>query len=332
MIWIAFVVCAVTIIYSGSKLSKYGDVIAEKSGLGGSLIGLVMLASVTSLPELVTGVSAVTFANAPDIAVGDVIGSCVFNLFILAAILDAIHESQPISAKANYSHILSAAFGLLLLSLLVFTMLFPQYNMPIAWVGSSSLLFLFIYFLALKIVSSYEKRQIKMRLEQLAEALRYNDISMREAVLKYTVNALLVITAAIFLPKIGGHIAGSTGLGEAFVGNIFIALISSLPEVVVSIAAVRIGSVDLAIGNIFGSNIFNIFILFIDDLFFMQGPLLQYISTVHVISALSAIIMNAIFIIGLAYKAERKKLIWGWDSIAIIFIFMINIVLLYYQS
>ena len=332
MIWIAFAVCAFTIIYSGSKLSKYGDVIAEKTGLGGSLIGLVMLASVTSLPELVTGVSAVTFANAPDIAAGDVIGSCVFNLFILAAILDAIHKPLPISAKANYSHILSAAFGLLLLGLLVFAMLFPQYNMPIKWIGSISILFVFIYFSALKIVSSYEKKQIKMHLEQLAEALKYSDISMREATLKYVVNALLVIAAAIFLPRIGEQIADLTGLGEAFVGNIFIAFTSSLPEVVVSVAAVKIGSVDLAIGNVFGSNIFNIFILFVDDLLFMQGPLLQYISPIHVISALAAIIMTAISIIGLVYKAENKKLSWGWDSVAMIVVFIINIGLLYYQS
>ncbi|MGE4588580.1 MAG: sodium:calcium antiporter [Acidaminococcaceae bacterium] len=332
MIWIAFAVCAFTIIYSGSKLSKYGDVIAEKSGLGGSLIGLVMLASVTSLPELVTGVSAVTFANSPDIAAGDVIGSCVFNLFILAAILDAIHKPLPISAKANYSHILSAACGLLLLTLIAFAMTFPQYNIPIKWIGSSSILFVFIYFSALKLVRAYEKKQIKMQLEQLAEALKYSDISMREATLKYVVNAFLVICAAVFLPKIGEQMAHLTGLGEAFIGNIFIAFTSSLPEVVVSIAAVRIGSVDLAIGNVFGSNIFNIFILFIDDLFFTQGPLLQFISPIHVISVFAAIIMTATSIIGLAYKAEKKKLIWGWDSIIMIVVFIISIGLLYYQT
>ena len=220
----------------------------------------------------------------------------------------------------------------MLLGLLVFAMLFPQYNMPIKWIGSISILFVFIYFSALKIVSSYEKKQIKMHLEQLAEALKYSDMSMREATLKYVVNALLVIAAAIFLPRIGEQIADLTGLGEAFVGNIFIAFTSSLPEVVVSVAAVKIGSVDLAIGNVFGSNIFNIFILFVDDLLFMQGPLLQYISPIHVISALAAIIMTAISIIGLVYKAENKKLIWGWDSVAMIVVFIINIGLLYYQS
>jgi cation:H+ antiporter len=77
--WIGFVACTALIIYSGTKLSRYGDIIAEKSGLGRVWIGLILMASVTSLPELVTGVSSVALVGVPDIAVGDVLGSCVFN-------------------------------------------------------------------------------------------------------------------------------------------------------------------------------------------------------------------------------------------------------------
>lgn len=75
-------------------------------------------------------------------------------------------------------------------------------------------------------------------------------------------------------------------------GNIFIAVSTSLPEVVVSMAAVKIGAIDLAIGNLFGSNIFNIFILALDDVFFTKGPLLSFASPNHIISALSAIAMT----------------------------------------
>jgi len=84
LLWAGFIICTAAIVYSGIKLSKYGDVIAEKTGLGRAWIGLVLMASVTSLPELVTGISSVTFAGVPDIAVGDVLGSCVFNMLIIA--------------------------------------------------------------------------------------------------------------------------------------------------------------------------------------------------------------------------------------------------------
>lgn len=332
MLWFYFFLCTLIIVYSGSKLSKYGDIIAEKIGLGKSLIGVILLASVTSLPELVTGLSAVSITNTPDIAVGDVLGSCVFNLFILSALLDAFNKPLPISARAHHGHVLSAACGILLLSLTVFTIIFPQYNVPILWVGSSSILFAIIYLFVLNLIGSYEKKQRENHLQELAEDLKYSDISLRSAISKFTINSIMVVVAATFLPKVGAGIATSTGLGQTFVGNVFIALASSLPEVVVSIAAVRMGSVDLAIGNIFGSNIFNIFILFIDDIFFTQGPLLSYINETHIISALSAIVMTSISIMGLTYRADKKTLLWGWDSIAMIFVFVFNIGLLFLRT
>lgn len=138
-----------------------------------------------------------------------------------------------------------------------------------------------------------------------------------------------MIIAAVFLPKIGQGIAEATGLGQTFVGNIFIAVSTSLPEVVVSVAAVKMDAVDLAIGNLFGSNIFNIFILSIDDLFYIKGPLLSSVQTGHAISALSAVTMTAIAIIGLTYRTEKKRLFLAWDSIGILIMYVINLMLLY---
>jgi len=134
MLWIAFVVCTAVIVYAGSRLAKYGDIIAEKTGLGRAWIGLVLMAAVTSLPELITGISAVTFAGVPDIAVEDVLGSCVFNMLILA-FLDAIYRPMPISAKAHQGNVLSAGFGILLLSITTGS-LFLRTSFP-PWLGWS---------------------------------------------------------------------------------------------------------------------------------------------------------------------------------------------------
>jgi cation:H+ antiporter len=145
----------------------------------------------------------------------------------------------------------------------------------------------------------------------------------------FAIHAVIVIVAAVFLPEIGGGIAEMTGLGQTFVGNIFIALSTSLPEIVVSVAAVRMKAVDLAIGNIFGSNIFNIMVLAIDDIFFIRGPLFSHTDYNNVVPALSAIAMSAIAIIGLSYKAGRKKFFIAWDSMALMAIFLINMAVLY---
>ena len=326
--WLGFLVCTGVIVYSGTKLSRYGDVIAEKTGLGKVWIGMVLMASVTSLPELVTGISSVTYAGVPDIAVGDVLGSCVFNMLIIA-ILDAVYRIMPISAKAHQGNILSAGFGIILLSMVAASLFLGKYISSIGWIGPYSLFFIIIYFVAVRLVYSYEKRQISALIKEKAIELRYKDIPAKTAVVNYSINAAVVIIAATFLPKIGVGIAETTGLGQTFVGNIFIALSTSLPEFVVSMTAIKIDAIDLAIGNLFGSNIFNIFILAIDDIFFIKGPILSFANPNHIISALSAITMTTIAIIGLTYRASKKRLLLSWDSIGIIIIYILNIMMLY---
>ena len=328
MLWLGFLLCTGVIVYSGAKLSKYGDIIAEKTGLGRAWIGLVLMASVTSLPELVTGISSVTFAGVPDIAVGDVLGSCVFNMLIIA-VLDALYRIMPISSKAHQGNILSAAFGILLLGMVTISIFLGRTVPPLGWIGPYSLMFILIYLIAVRLIYLYEKRQIATFLKEKAFELKYNHIQTKTAVMNYILNAFIVVIAATFLPKIGEGIAATTGLGQTFVGNIFIAFSTSLPEVVVSISAVRMDAIDLAIGNLFGSNIFNIFILAIDDLFFTAGPILSFANKNHIIPALSAIMMTGIAIIGLTYRSTKKPLLLAWDSIGIVIIYIINMMLLY---
>ena len=326
--WIGFLACTSLIIYSGTKLSRYGDIIAEKSGLGRAWIGLILIASVTSLPELVTGVSSVAIVGVPDIAVGDVLGSCVFNMLILA-MLDAFYRQMPLSTKAHYGHILSAGFCILLLSIVALSIFAKESIPPLGWIGPYSILFVLVYLIAMRLVYMFEKRKIAAFIKEKAVELRYKEITLKTAIINYSINAVVVIIAATFLPKIGVGIAETTGLGQTFVGNIFIALSTSLPEVVVAIAAVKMDAVDLAIGNLFGSNLFDIFILAIDDVFFLEGHILAAVNTSHIISALSAIAMISVAIIGLVYRTQQRKLLLSWDSIGIMLIFFLNLMLLY---
>ncbi|MBA3641302.1 MAG: hypothetical protein H0W53_18935 [Acidobacteria bacterium] len=133
-----FGACTLLIVLSGVRLSRYGDGIAEKSGLGGTWMGVLVMAAVTSLPELVTGVSSIVVFDVPDIAAGDVIGSCMFNLLILA-FLDFRHP-EPLSARIHQGHVLSAAFGIVMLGLAALAMLAGARAPSIGWIGIHSLL------------------------------------------------------------------------------------------------------------------------------------------------------------------------------------------------
>lgn len=331
VVWSLFIACTAVILFTGTLLSKYGDILAEKSGLGRTLIGVILMASVTSLPELITGISSIIIFDLPNIAAGDVIGSCMLNLVILA-LLDLVDLGNPLPlpARAHQGHVLSAGFGILLLGLVVMGVVAGERLPRIAWIGVYSVVLIAVYMVAMRMIFLHEKRRISRFIEEMAEELQYQHMSGARALAMYVLNAVVLIGAATYLPHLGEQIAELTGLGQTFVGNILIALSTSLPEVAVSVAAVRIGAIDMAVGNLFGSNLFNIAVLALDDILYVKGPLLLWISSTHIVAAISAICMTAIAIIGLTYRTTNKKpLVFSWDSLGILGIYGVATFLLY---
>ncbi|MEK6539180.1 MAG: sodium:calcium antiporter [Deltaproteobacteria bacterium] len=328
-LWFEFIVCSGVIVFCGTLLAKYGDIIAEKTGMGRAWIGLILMASVTSLPELITGISSVTIANTPDIALGDIMGSCVFNLFIIA-IMDILHGPGPIFYRAEPGHLLSAGFGIILIGLTSISIMVNDNIPALRHIGLYTPAIMLIYAIGIRGIFLFEKKKIAAFVGEVAQAAQYQHISTGNAVIKYILNAVFIIGAATWLPFIGDSLAKETGLGQSFVGTIFIATTTSLPEVAVSIAALKIGAADMAIANLFGSNMFNIFILAIDDIFYIRGPLLSDISINHAITGLVAILMTGIAVAGLSYRLEKKTFLRiGWDAAAIFLAYLLNIFLIY---
>ena len=110
MLWIQFIICVVIVVAASSVLSRYADVIAEKTGLGRAWVGAILLAGVTSLPELVSGITAVTVLNAPNLAIGGIVGSNLFNLTLIA-VMDVAYQPGSILSRAQDGHILSGGWA-----------------------------------------------------------------------------------------------------------------------------------------------------------------------------------------------------------------------------
>jgi cation:H+ antiporter len=302
-------------------------VLGEKTGLGRSWIGVVVLAATTSLPELFTGFGSTALAPLPDIALGDILGSCMLNLLILS-MMDAI-QPEPLSARAHQGHVLSIGFGLLLIGV-AGTGLVADRRLPaVGWVGLYSPALIVLYLVAMRLVFSHEQHRLAREAREVAEQLRYAEISLRTAVVQYGVAAVVVVAAALWLPRLGAELASQTGLGEAFVGSLFIAVTTSLPEIVVSLSAVRIGALDLGIGNVLGSNLFNMLILGLDDVFYRQGPLMRDANLTHSVTMVAIVMMNALFLIGLTYRAMTKRFVVTWDTGAIAAVYLVAVVLSY---
>lgn len=329
MVWLQFILCTALIVYAGTRLSQYGDIIAEKTGLGRTWIGVILLASVTSLPELMTGFSSIVVFDLPDIAVGDVLGSCMFNILIIA-LLDFSPRRAPVSSQTHHGQVLTAGYGILLLGIVSFAIVAGEIIPVVGWIGLYSLIFIIIYLGAIRMVFMYEKRRSLTLIHSAAEEeSRYADVSKNRVFVMYALHALLIIAAASWLPRVGEQIAATTGLEKSFVGSLFIALSTSLPELVISFGALRIGAVDLMFGNLFGSNLFNIGILAMDDLLYTKGALLSSVSPNHLITTNAAIIMTAIAVIGLTYQTKKKFLYLAWDSVSIILVYLVTIGILF---
>ncbi|HEX77953.1 MAG TPA: sodium:calcium antiporter [Dehalococcoidia bacterium] len=322
--WLKFAVCAAIIVLSGRSVAKYGDVIAWRTGLGRVWIGTILVAMSTSLPELFTGISSVALVRVPDLTIGNLFGANAFNLLNLA-LLDIASRHQPLFGMASTGHLLVAGFSLILVSFAAAGILLKDsfLGYSLGWIGLSAPIIVLIYLVAARGLFNFERRR---RAPLDAEVMpRYEAIPLRRAYLYFSIAAAFVIGAGTWLAFVGRDIAQATGWAESFVGSLFLAFSTTLPEITVSFFALRLGAYDICVGNMLGSNLFNMSIIAVDDLFYRPGPVLSSVSTSHVFTALLVILMTGIVIAGLMARPQHKPALRAtWYSLALIVVFLIG--------
>ena len=305
----------VIILLAGTKLARYGDVIAEKTGLGGIWIGLVLLAAITSVPELVTGVSSAALVDpevGPDLALGTLLGSCMFNLTILA-LLDILHRRTPVLSEVKLRHIALAGMGILLIAIAGGSIFAGERlsGLRLGWVGVPSIIILILYLVAIWRMFRFERNHSLPPLSNAAP--QYEKDSMKALYFKFALAATAVIGAGIWVSFIGDEIASTYEWSASFVGSLFLAIITSMPELVVAVAALRLGAIDMAVADILGANMLDIAHLFTVDLFYSQGSILSSVSGVHLITAGVTMVMSLLVIIGCRFRQKGKTfIIFSW--------------------
>jgi cation:H+ antiporter len=320
--WLQFVLCAGAIGFAGVRLSRYGDAIAARTGLSRNWVGLILLATVTSLPELVTGLSAVTVADAPDIAVGDVLGACVFNLAILA-LIDILYRKDSLYQRLGQGHVVSAGFGVILLAGAGLAVLLGARGMmpAVGHISVASVLLLGIYVAAMRTLYVMEQRH-QARIETTGPP----GLPLKSALMGYGMASMVIVGAGIWLPIIGVELARLMGWSNSFVGTLFIALATTW-------GAVRIGALDMAGGNLLGSNLFDVLLLTLDDVAYLKGPLYTQVSQVHAATAVTACLMTGIVTVSLASRPTRRVAhVASWSSLALLALYLLNAVIQYWHG
>ncbi|NOZ64057.1 MAG: hypothetical protein GXO71_03850 [Caldiserica bacterium] len=315
MVWLEFILASGIVIFAGTKLAYVGDKIGEAMGWERSWVGLLLLSFSTSLPELFTSVSAAGVLHQPDLALGNNLGSVAFNLLIIS-VLDLM-EKGSFTHRLNPKLILSGVVTLLII--LVFAGFIIH---PLPWgflgVGLDTFLIFILFLFAMRFTFLHQHKGIPGN-----NSLPGNreDGFLRWWVF-YFFLALLILGGGLWLANVGERISELTGISRSFVGALFLAFATSLPELSVTISCVRMGLPDMAVGNILGANLQNLAIPFYADIFFRSGYLLAFTSPVQIITLITGGVLTCILLLGIIYRSQRHFLRMGWDSIFMILVYL----------
>jgi cation:H+ antiporter len=325
---LAFLVSGALVIVAGTALARHADAIAAATKLGRLWIGSVLLAAATSLPELATDISAVRL-GAPDIAAGDLFGSSMANMLILA-IIDLIPPRRRVLQNAALDHALAASLAISLNALaVVFLMIHPRRSF--LGVGPGSVVLFLAYLAGTRAVYRHALRDGATVAGVLAVEEANKPPSLGRAVLGFTAAALVLVATAPPFAWSAKGIAAMSGLGDTFVGTWLVGLATSLPELVTCVAAVRMGAFDLAVGNLFGSNAFNMAIFLPLDVV-QPGSLFAALDPSHALSGLFSVVLMSLGVAAIVYRAKRRFALLEPDSLLIVAGYAVALWLLYRHS
>ena len=339
-----FVLSAAVVGGAGMRLARDGDTIAARTRLGGMWVGSVFLALATSLPELMTSTSA-AFIGAVDIAAGNLLGSSMANMLILA-LLTLLPVGAGLLGRAALDQVLGAALAIIL-NCLAGAFILASTPASYGGVGLGSLVLLAVYLLGTRTLyrhSALARASVAVAELDVAAAAEGapplgpvrlegrasggTERSLRGAVAGFLAAAVVITAAAPLFAAAAERIAEVTGMSHTMMGTWLAGLATSLPEFVTSLAAVRLGAFDLAVGNLFGSNAVNMVIFVPLDLAHRTGPVFDAIDPAHAISALVASALMSMSLVALVSRARRRFSILEPSGLAMIGVYVLGMLLI----
>lgn len=320
----AFVATGALVFLIAARLARHADAIADATGLGRLWIGTILLSAATSLPELTTDVSAAALGT-PDIGMGDLFGSTLSNMLILA-VLDLAFARRRILQQVAIDHALVGTLAILMTGIAALSITSGGFG-QLGPVGVDALMILGLYlfgmravYRATQVVASTPTQQMALG-ESSRSLLRGGLAGMELAALGLLATAPLLVIAA-------EAIALEAGVSQTFIGTTLVGFTTSFPELAASVAAVRMGSLDLAVGNIFGSNAFNLCIVLAMDLAYPGGPVLATVSRSHITSALAAILCVGLGVLAILARAQQRPSLVRVESLLIVAVYGLAVALL----
>ena len=295
MMWVGiYAALAVCVVFLSIKLANYVDLIDKKTDLSGAFIGGVILAAVTSLPELFTSISAVLFVKQPDLVMGNILGSNLFNMCIFGGAALIAAKSLCKSTIGN-SHLITTVITFVMFSIMLLPVVFKK-DFEFVGISIYSIILLVLYACSIKFMAGDSAE---------SEGEDTSDLTLKQIVIRFIIMAVLLVTASIFITVAADHLSEEFNLGKTVGGALFLGVATSLPELTSSIALIRKGNFNACAGNVMGSGVFNFCIISIADILYRGGSV--YISNDKSSSYLNIFGLIAAAVVALILIAKRAK-------------------------
>lgn len=334
---LVFAASAAAVWIAGTKVAHYADDLAVATGIGHATVGLVLLAGITSLPEVAVALSSAA-AGAPTLSVNNLLGGVAMQIAILA-VADAIIGKQALTVIAGTPLLLLQGTATVML-LLVFVAGVAVGDRPVLGAGVWSWGLLVLYLLAIWTIANAQGSRVWLvhGPQEQTEQAGSRESSPPPAVggrlkpllLKLAAGAAAILVAGFVLSRAGDAIAAQTGLGRNFVGAVFLALSTSLPEISAVLAAVKLRRYEMAISDIFGTGLFNVALVFMVDAVYGGRPVLNEVGPFSLFAAVTAAVLVCIYLVGLIERHDRTIARMGVDSLAVLLVYGGSLAILFH--
>lgn len=268
--YILYILVAATVVWLSVKASHYIDLIDQKSSLSGAFLGGVLLSAVTSLPELFTSISATVLLAKPSLCLGNILGSNIFNLVVLAVMFVLFVRSSH-AARLAKGHQMVLVYCLVTYAALALNMFLPEvFDFHVLSLSVSSIIIVICYALGVKYLSGEDGGEGK------SETQDDSSLTMRGIVVRFVLCSVGLVGLSIWLTYLSDDIATSLGMGAGLAGALFLGVATSLPELSSTVTLFRLKNYNVAVGNIVGSCLFNMIILTVADLLWFKGTIYDF--------------------------------------------------------
>lgn len=315
--------CAPVLIVAGTRLTRIADRLADRTGLGEAATGALLLGATTSLAGIVTTATGAASGDA-GFAVSNAFGGIAVQTAFLP-IADLRYRNVNLEhAAASVSNLLNSVILLVLLGIVLVAMAGPEGS--VFGVHPLSVVLLVAYGFGVRLVRSTHDHPMweatstpETRRDEPDETP--DDERLSRLWVGFVMLAVVVGATGYVLARAGLSVAERSALSGTFVGSVLTGVVSSLPELVILLAAVRMGALTLGVGNIIGGNAFDILFLVVADVAFRGGSVYHSAGEGALFLAGLAVLLTAVIAAGLLQR-ERKGI--GFEGSTVIVVYVLG--------